>query len=75
MNTRSFDIFVAKDFETIQNGTPEKRTIWNKVGRAWPSKSAESLSFELYLLPNLRYVIQLKERKPERPVEKDEVPF
>lgn len=62
-----YDIFVAKEYETRVNGHPEKKTAWNKVGRAWPSKSSESLSFELYLLPNMRYVIQL--RDPERPAE------
>jgi hypothetical protein len=47
---------------------------WNRVGRAWPSKSGESLSFELYLLPQHRYVIQLQERTQEKKPE-TEVPF
>lgn len=64
MNTpKSFDILVAKEYETKQNGQVVKKTAWNRVGRAWPSKSYESLSFELYLLPNQRYVIQLKDRE------------
>lgn len=66
MNTQFFDIVVAKEYETKQNGVPEKRTAWNRVGRAWTSKSGESLSFELYMLPSQRYVIQLAPRAPEQ---------
>ena len=62
MNNRFFDILVAKEYETKQNGTPEKKTAWNKVGRAWLSRSAEALSFELYLFPNQRYVVQLNDK-------------
>jgi hypothetical protein len=65
MNNKFFDVFVAKEYETRQGGQPEKRTVWNKVGRAWAAKSSESLSFELFLLPNLRYVIRLKDRQQE----------
>jgi len=56
-----YDIFVPKEYETRQSGQLEKKTAWNKVGRAWPSRSSESLSFELFLLPNQRYVIQLRD--------------
>jgi hypothetical protein len=63
MNTpKSFDVIVAKEYETRQDGQVIKKTAWNRIGRAWPSKSYESISFELYHLPNLRYVIQLKDR-------------
>lgn len=62
MSTHFYDILVAKEYETKQSGQSEKRTAWNRVGRAWASKSAESLSFELYLMPNQRYVIQLKDK-------------
>lgn len=58
-----YDILVAKEYETRQNGHVEKKTAWNKVGKAWPSKSTESLSFELFLLPGVRYVIQLRENQ------------
>ena len=61
---KSFDVIVAKEYEIKQDGQTIKKTAWNRVGRAWPSKSYESLSFELYLLPGQRYVIQLKEREP-----------
>ena len=63
---KSFDIIVAKEYETkSETGVPIKKTAWNRVGRAWPSKSAESLSFELYMLPQQRYVIQLVDRQRE----------
>lgn len=60
MSNAFFDILVAKEYETKQNGVPEKKTAWNKVGRAWQSKSGGSLSFELYMLSNQRYVIQFQ---------------
>lgn len=60
MNNGFYDIIVAKEYETKQNGIPEKKTAWNRVGRAWPSKSGTSLSFELYMFPSQRYVIQLQ---------------
>jgi hypothetical protein len=60
MSNAFFDIIVAKEYETKQNGTPEKKTAWNRVGRAWQSKAGTSLSFELYMLPSQRYVIQLQ---------------
>lgn len=76
MNNKFYDIVVAKEYETKQNGQTEKRTAWNKVGRAWQSKTSDSLSFELYLVPNQRYVISLKDREsqPAAPVSED-TPF
>lgn len=65
MNTNFFDILVAKEYETKQNGSVEKKTAWNRVGRAWNSKSGSSLSFELYMLPSQRYVIQLQNQNNE----------
>lgn len=63
MNTmKSFDVIVAKEYETKLDGKLIKKTAWNRIGRAWPSRSYESISFELYHLPNQRYVIQLKDR-------------
>jgi len=64
MSNKFFDVIVAKEYTVTNNGNTEKRTAWNKVGRAWASKSNESLSFELFLIPNQRYVINLRE-KPE----------
>ena len=60
MNNPFYDILVAKEYEAKQGETYEKRTAWNRVGRAWTSKSGGSLSFELYMLPSQRYVIQLQ---------------
>ncbi len=74
MNNKFYDIIVAKEYETKQNGQIEKRTAWNKVGRAWQSKSMDSLSFELFLVPNLRYVISLKDRESQ-PTQTEETPF
>ncbi len=65
MSTNFFDIIVAKEYETKQNGSVEKKTAWNRVGRAWTSKSGSSLSFELYMLPSQRYVIQLQNQNNE----------
>ncbi len=67
-----FDVIVAKEF-TIKNGeTEEKRTQWNKVGRAWASQSGDSVSFELFLIPNQRYVVQLKSKYDKQEGEKNE---
>jgi hypothetical protein len=71
MSQKFFDVIVAKEYETRQNGHPEKRTAWNRVGRAWMSKSNDSMSFELYLMPNQRYVIHFKERQPAKEVAQD----
>jgi hypothetical protein len=62
MSIKFFDVVVAKEYEVNQAGKMEKRTAWNRVGRAWPSKSGESVSFELFLLPNQRYVVHLQDR-------------
>ncbi|MCB9085228.1 MAG: hypothetical protein H6624_12830 [Bdellovibrionaceae bacterium] len=75
MSTKFFDVIVAKEYETRVNGQVEKKTAWNRVGRAWPSRSGESLSFELYLLPNQRYVIQLQDRKQEQAQNSETAPF
>jgi hypothetical protein len=75
MNTKFFDIFVAKEYETRQNGQVEKKTAWNKVGRAWPAKSSNALSFELFLVPNQRYVIVMKDQQQDVAAPSEEVPF
>lgn len=64
-NNQFFDILVAKEYEVKQGEGFEKRTAWNKVGRAWASKSGNSLSFELYMLPSQRYVVQLQQSPRE----------
>ena len=55
-----FDILIAREFETGTVGASEKRTTWHKVGRAWKTKSGNSLSIELFLLPNQRLVIPME---------------
>jgi hypothetical protein len=70
MNNKFFDILVAKEYLIKQNDTVEPRTAWNKIGRAWMSRSNESMSFELFLIPNQRYVIQLSDRRREQLQEK-----
>ena len=64
-NNQFFDILVAKEYEAKQGDGYEKRTAWNRVGRAWQSKNGNSLSFELYMLPSQRYVIQLQQAPRE----------
>jgi hypothetical protein len=72
MNPQFFDILVPKEYDAKQNGTVEKKTAWNKVGRAWMSKSLDSLSFELYMHPNQRYVIALKDKPKDKKIEAEE---
>lgn len=72
MDIQFYDVLVAKEYETRQNGKSEKRTAWNRVGRAWTSKSGESMSFELYLIPNQRYVVQMRNRDQASEVTKQE---
>ncbi|RYZ93407.1 MAG: hypothetical protein EOP06_00965 [Proteobacteria bacterium] len=64
-NNQFFDILVAKEYEARQGDGFEKRTAWNRVGRAWPSKSGGSLSFELYMFPGQRYVMQIEQKPRE----------
>lgn len=59
MSNKFFDITVAKEYTVKNNGKTEARTAWNKVGRAWLSQSGENLTFEMYHLPNQKYVVQL----------------
>ena len=72
MNSRYFDVIVAKEYEINNTGKPEKKTAWNRIGRAWPSKSGEAINFELYLFPNQRYVVQLKDRQTEPTAKSEE---
>jgi hypothetical protein len=65
MSNKFFDVVVAKEYEVKQSGAVTRRTAWNRVGRAWISRAGDSLSFEIYLIPNQRYVINLKDRQQE----------
>jgi len=60
MTQQFFDVIVAKEYETTQNGTVTKKTAWNRVGRAWPAKSGGALNFEFYFLPGQRYVVNMQ---------------
>ena len=75
MSQKFFDVIVAKEYETNVNGNQEKKTAWNRIGRAWPSRSGESISFELFMHPNQRYVVQMKDRKQETVTKTQDVPF
>jgi len=68
MNNKFYDVIVAKEYISRQNGREEKKTAWNKIGRAWASQSGDSLSFELFMLPNQRYVVQLKDKNQPQEV-------
>lgn len=61
--SKFYDVVVAKEYTVKNNGRDEKRTAWNRIGRAWVSGSKESLSFEIFLIPGQRYVINLKDRE------------
>ncbi len=75
MNSNSYDVVVAKEYEIIQDGRPVKRTAWNRVGRAWRSKSSDAISFELFLIPNQRYVISLREPERANAEQTETIPF
>ncbi len=66
MNNKFYDVIVAKEYISRQNGKEEKKTAWNKIGRAWASQSGDSLSFELFMFPNQRYVVQLKDKNQQQ---------
>lgn len=71
MVTKSFDVLVAKEFEIDQGGGKlEKRTAWNKVGRAWPGKNPDAIGFELFLFPGQKYILHMGQR-----LEKVRTPF
>jgi hypothetical protein len=66
MNNKFYDVIVAKEYISRQYGKEEKKTAWNKIGRAWASQSGDSLSFELFMFPNQRYVVQLKDKNQQQ---------
>lgn len=61
MSIKYFDILVAKEFEVQQNGQPERRKVWNRVGQAWASKVPGCFNFELFLMPGQRYFLKLRD--------------
>ena len=74
MQSKYHDILVAKEFETRQNGQIERRTVWNKVGQAWGSKSPGSFNFELFLIPGQRYFINIRNEDFQE-TQSEEAPF
>ena len=65
MNQRFLDVVVAKQYETRTNGQADLKMAWNRIGRAWLSHSGTALNFELFLIPNQRYVINFGNSKEE----------
>lgn len=75
MKTKYFDVVVAKEYETDKDGVTEYRTVWNKVGRAWETKNPGSFNFELFLMPGVRYLLNLRQRDAEKQDEpSDQIP-
>lgn len=66
MNEKFLDVVVAKPYTVNQNGKPEQRTAWNKVGRAWLTVSGEALNLELFMFSNQRFVIQFNTKAPDQ---------
>lgn len=66
MNSKKLDVLVVKEYEQNLNGVVSKKTQWNRVGRAWITKSMEAVGFELFMFPGQRYLIQFAERKNEQ---------
>jgi len=75
MAIKFHDIVVPREYESKQDGKTEKKTYWSKVGRAWTAKSGESMSFELFLIPGVRYSISLKDRENDPEKQSEEAPF
>lgn len=75
MSRNSYEVLVAKEYEILQEGRLMKRTAWNCVGRAWKSRTTDSLNLELFLIPNQRYVIPLHESELELSIQNDVIPF
>jgi hypothetical protein len=67
MKMQFLDVVVAKEFETNASGTIEKKTKWNRIGKAWASKNGEAMNLELFMFPGQRYSIPFnsKEEKTE----------
>lgn len=71
MNNKYYDIVVAKNFETRQNGQVQTRKTWNKVGRAWNSKTPGTFSFELFLIPGEHYFIDTRDIPFQEPLNEE----
>ena len=67
MKAQYHDILVLKEYETYQDGKIVKHKSWNRVGRAWKSRSEKSLNMELFLMPGQKYVVTMRDRQPQEP--------
>jgi len=70
MSQKQLDVLAVKEFEQNINGVPVKKTQWNRIGRAWITKSMEAVGFELFMFPGQRYLIQFSDKKQESKNEK-----
>lgn len=59
------DVLVPKEIDVTHNGVPERRTKWNRIGRAWFSRSGMALNMELFMFPNQLFVIKSQSKKDE----------
>lgn len=59
------DVLVPKEIDVTHNGITERRTRWNRIGRAWFSKSGMALNMELFMYPNQLFVIKSQTKKEE----------
>ena len=66
MKAKYFDVVVAKEYKAEKDGMTETRTVWNKVGRAWETKNPGSYNFELFLMPGVRYLMNLRPKDAEK---------
>lgn len=63
MKAQYHDVLVLKEYETYSNGVVTKHKSWNKVGRAWRSRSEKALNLELFLIPGQKYVVSLRDEQ------------
>lgn len=66
MQNKRIDVLAIKEYEQEQNGATVKKTQWNRIGRAWITKSMESVGFELFMFPGQRFLIQFADRRQEQ---------
>jgi hypothetical protein len=69
MKMQFLDIVVAKEFETVNEGNKEKKTQWNRVGRAWASKNGEAMNLELFMYPGQFFSVPYNTKKLEDEVQ------
>ena len=65
MTFKYFDVVVAKEYEIESEGRVERKTAWNKVGRAWETKTKGAFNFELFHIPGVRYLLISRDREEQ----------